>query len=187
MDGHRNVSSCGARDDLWFGDSVPPQWHPKIARFFLYWRSIHPASGLPGRQHFDPLAIHSLLPGIWLLDIQRHPFRLRYRLAGTEAVEAIGSEVTGKWMDEAHVTVAQEPAYMERYRAVVEQGVPSWRRGVPRLWTHKKYTMLENIVVPLATDSVTVDLLACLTVFHAEPPAGDADRRQGPFIAARPV
>jgi hypothetical protein len=125
MEGGRSVSSRDSQNALWFGESVAPHWHPKVARFFLYWRSIHPASGLPGRQHFEPLAIHSLLPGIWLLDIQREPFRLRYRLAGTEAVEAIGAEVTGQWMDEAHAVVAREPAHMDRYRTVVEQRVPS--------------------------------------------------------------
>lgn len=168
MDGSQTASSRESGNSLWTGDGVAPQWHPKIARFFLYWRSIHPASGLPGRQHFDPLAIHSLLPGVWLLDIQREPFRLRYRLVGTEAVEAIGAEVTGQWMDEAHTAVAREPEYMNRYRSVVEQRLPSWRRGVPRLWTHKRYATLENMVVPLASDGETVDLLVALTVFHAE-------------------
>lgn len=162
-----------AQTTLWAGDGVAPQWHPKIARFFQYWRSIHPASGgLPGRQHFDPLAIHWLLPGVWLLDVQPEPFRLRYRLVGTEAVEAIGAEVTGQWMDEAHTVMSQGPRYLERYQAVAEQKVPSWRRGVPRLWTYKKYSTLENMVLPLAADGVTVNMLAALTVFHAESLAG---------------
>jgi len=185
MDGSRSASSRAPfdsntpsrrespQDTLWTGESVAPQWHPKVARFFLYWRSIRPESGLlPGRQHFDPLAIHALLPGIWLLDVQPEPFRLRYRLVGTEAVEAIGAEVTGQWMDEAHTAMAQEPHYLERYRAVVEQKAPSWRRGVPRLWTYKKYATLENMVVPLAADGASVDMLLALTVFHAEPLAG---------------
>lgn len=182
MDGTQSSSSRGLLSDsdtdkqvqggdLWKSGSVSPQWHPKIVQFFMYWHSIRPATGgLPGRQHFEPLAIHALLPGIWLLDIQREPFRLRYRLIGTEAVEAVGAEVTGKWMDEAHPVIAQTPNYLHRYQAVVEQRYPSWRRGTPRLWTHKKYATLENIVMPLAADGNTVDMLACLTVFHAAPP-----------------
>ncbi len=188
MDGSQTASSRESTDALLRSDAVASHWHPKIARFFLYWRSIHPASGLPGRRHFDPLAVHSLLPGIWLLDIQREPFRLRYRLVGTEAVEAIGSEVTGQWMDTVHTAVAQEQIYMDRYRAVAEQKLPSWRRGVPRLWTHKKYATLENMVVPLANDGATVDMLACLTVFHAETLSGTLDHgpeetvRMGPRL-----
>jgi hypothetical protein len=124
---------------------------------------------LPGRQHFDPLAIYALLPGIWLLDVQHEPFRLRYRLVGTEAVEAIGTEVTGQWMDDVHPAVSQTPGYLDRYRAVVEEKIPSWRRGTPQLWTNKRYGTLENMVVPLAHDGVTVDILVALTVFHAQP------------------
>lgn len=154
---------------LWASDAVAPQWHPKIAQFFNYWRKIRPDSGLPGRQHFEPLDIHSLLPGIWLLDVQREPFRLRYRLVGTEAVDVIGAEVTGQWMDEAHALIARQPAYLDRYRAVVEQKLPSWRHGTPLFSMHKKYTTLENLIVPLAADGVTVDMLAALTVFHAQP------------------
>jgi hypothetical protein len=154
---------------LWADDVVAAQWHPRIAQFFTYWRAIRPASGLPGRKHFDPLAIYGLLPGIWLLDVQHEPFRLRYRLVGTEAVEAIGTEVTGQWMDEAHPAVSQTPGYLDRYRAVVRQKIPSWRRGTPQLWTHKKYGTLENMVAPLASDGVTVDILVALTVFHAQP------------------
>jgi hypothetical protein len=185
MDGSQPSSSratssdskdAAVSNDLWTSDSVAPQWHPKVAQFFLYWRRIHPAGGLPGRQHFDPLAIHALLPGVWLLDFEREPFRLRYRLIGTEAVEAVGAEVTGQWMDEAHPVIGQTPGYLDRYRAVVEQKVPSWRRGTPRLWTHKKYATLENILVPLASDGSTVDMLAALTVFHAAPP-GESDTR----------
>jgi hypothetical protein len=186
MDGSPTVSSRATfpneseapsvSNDLWTGGTVAPQWHPKIAQFFLYWRRIHPAAGLPGRQHFDPLAIHALLPGVWLLDFQREPFRLRYRLIGTEAVEAVGAEVTGRWMDEVHGAIAQLPGYLDRYRAVVEQKLPSWRRGTPRLWTHKKYATLENILVPLASDGTTVDMLAALTVFHSAP-YGESDSR----------
>ncbi len=168
-------TSDAPQETLWASDTVAAQWHPKIARFFLYWRSIHPNAGLPGRQHFDPLAIHSLLPGIWLLDVQREPFRLRYRLVGTEAVDVLGAEVTGQWMDEAHPVVAHQPDYLDRYRTVIEQKTPSWRRGTPRFSIHKKYTTLENLAVPLAADGETVDMLAVLTVFHAQPLYGRAE------------
>lgn len=190
LDSNTSARSEGSQASLWTGDGVAPQWRPKVARFFLYWRSIHPGSGLlPGRQHFDPLAIHALLPGVWLLDVQRKPFRLRYRLVGTEAVEAIGTEVTGKWMDECHTAMHEEPAYYERYRAVVEQKLPSWRRGVPRLWTHKKYATLENMVLPLAADGITVNMLAVLTVFHAESLVGGLEEtpQESPFATRRPI
>jgi hypothetical protein len=133
-------------------DDAAQAWHPKLQRLLQYWKSIHPPQGLPGRQHLDPLAIADLLAGIWLLDVQREPFRLRYRLAGTRIVEAIGREVTGQWLDEAHPHLAGKPEYLERFREVAETGVPSRRRGPARLWRHEDYREIENTVFPLATD-----------------------------------
>jgi hypothetical protein len=170
MNGRRHALGEDIRGSLWSGSEPAPHWHPKISQFFLYWRSIHPSQGLPGRTHLDPLAIPALLPGIWLLDVQHEPFRLRYRLAGTEVVEAIGAEVTGRWMDEMNPQLSRDSEYLQRYRDIVEGHLPSWRRGPPLLMSQRVRT-IENIVVPLATDGVTVDLLAGLTVFDFDPGA----------------
>lgn len=140
--------------------------HPKIRRVYDYWQSVHPPEGLPGRQHIDPEPIRDLLPGIWLVDVQRSPFRLRYRLVGTRVVEAMGRDVTGQWFDEAHPHVSKNPNYLERSQRVVETGTPSWRRGGPNLWQHEFYGSLENLILPLATDGRSVDILMVLTVFY---------------------
>ena len=141
--------------------------HPKIARALAYWRAIHPAPGvLPGRQHVDPMAIPEVLPGVWLLDVQRAPFRLRYRLAGTRIVESLGREITGEWFDEVHPEMAQDPGYLDRYVGVVESRAPSWRRGKPRLWSRRGCSELENVVLPLAADGAQVDMLMIVTVIY---------------------
>jgi hypothetical protein len=144
-----------------------PNWHPKLQRMYRYWQQVRPAPDLlPGRKHIDPLDIPELLPGIWLLDVQREPFRLRYRLVGTRIVEAIGREVTGQWIDEAHPHVLNIPNYADRYRAIVTSGVPSRRRGQALLWQHEDYREIENMVYPLASDGRTVDVLLVLTVLY---------------------
>lgn len=148
---------------------MPPDfasWHPKLQRFYRYWLKIHPPQGLPGRRHLDPLDIPELLPSMWLLDVQLDPFRLRYRLVGTRVVDAIGREVTGQWIDEAHPHLVGDPAYFERYRGIAETGVPSRRRGKVKAWTPDDYRQIENLAVPLASDGQTVDVIAVLTIFH---------------------
>lgn len=142
------------------------RWHPKLQRLFRYWESVHPAHGLPGRQHVDPLAIADLLPGVWLLDVQREPFRLRYRLVGTRVVEAIGHETTGLWVDEAHPHLLKHEQYFERYREVVTTKIPSRRRGPARIWTHQDYREIENVILPLASDGTNVDVLLLMTVMY---------------------
>jgi hypothetical protein len=56
-----------------------------------------PGGGLPGRQHVDPLEIGpSLLPLLFLLEVEDPPLRFRYRLTGTHMVKGIGSDPTGQ-------------------------------------------------------------------------------------------
>ena len=149
-----------ARTGDWAG------WHPKLRTFYDYWRSIHPRTGLPRRQDFDPTCVPALLPGMWLLDVQHVPFRLRYRLVGTRIVTAIGREVTGLWLDEAHPHIAGDAWYLDRYRRVVASAVPSRRRGRVMLWQHDDYRDMENLAVPFADDGRTPNILAILTVLY---------------------
>jgi len=70
-----------------------------LTQFFGYWLAIRPVQGLlPGRQHFDPLAIPKVMPRLWLLDVVREAgtMRFRYRLVGTKEVETLQREVTGQ-------------------------------------------------------------------------------------------
>lgn len=139
--------------------------HADMVRLFDYWRAIAPPDALPGRCHFDPLVIADLLPRVWLLDVFREPFRLRYRLCGTKLVEALGQDPTGRWLDEVHDGV-RDPRYIDRYRHMADEGVATWRRGRANFQHDKEWIVLENLVVPFAADGRTVDLLLALTRRH---------------------
>lgn len=155
----------------WRHPEPDPDWHPHVRTIYLHWRAMHPPGALPGRQHFDPLAVARFLPGIWLLDVQLYPFRLRYRLVGTRMVEGIGRDVTGQWMDEAHPELVANPAYLARYLAVCETGTPSWRRGRAQLAIRADFQTLENLLLPLASDGQTVDMILAFTLFLAAAPS----------------
>jgi len=144
-------------------------WHPTVVEIYEYWRSIRPADGLPGRQHVDPLNIPKhLLAGLWLLDVQREPFRLRYRLVGTRIDRAIGRDVTGQWLDEAHPQIKENVPFIERYRNVVLTRSPSHREGKPTLWTHETFARIENLLLPLARDGATVDMIMAYSVLFRQ-------------------
>jgi len=147
-------------------DTAP--WHPKLRGVYEYWRSIHPAAGLPGRQHVEPGDLTRVLPSLWLLDVQREPFRLRYRLVGTRITELVGRELTGQWLDEAHPHSLEEPGFFVNFLAVVERHQPSWRKSKPTLYLHDRdFTTIERLLLPLARDGATVDMIMACTVFHA--------------------
>lgn len=151
---------------------IPPadldSWHSSLQDLYGYWQRIGPPDGLPGRQHLDPLDIAPYLSQLWLLDVHRDPFRLRYRVVGTRIVEITGRELTGLWLDEAHPHLVNHPEILARYQAAVETGVPSRRKGKPAVFlAHQAdYTLIENALFPLARDGKVVDMVMAYTVFY---------------------
>ncbi len=57
------------------------------------------ARALPDRADLDPAEIPLLLPYILISEVEQ-PFRIRYRLIGTEVVHVTGMNFTGHYLDE---------------------------------------------------------------------------------------
>jgi hypothetical protein len=162
-EGNSEVSPYG----VWTDYRIPASrsgWHPLCRTFYDYWLSISPPGGLPGRQHLSPLDIVSLLPRIWMLDVVRTPLRFRYRLIGTGETAAMGRELTGQWIDEAHPEFLTNRRISDRYRFMAHCGQPTWRRGPARWRRNRLHTTIENCIVPLAADGTNVDILFALSV-----------------------
>ena len=129
-----------------------------IKSLYDYWISIHPAAGLPGRQHLDPSEIPRLLPNVFLVDVRRDPLRFKYRLVGTEYVRLMGRELTGSYLDEVH------PGFFglirRQYTEATEFRRPAYRKG-PIMYANpdRRYLGMERIIVPLATNGTTVDMI----------------------------
>jgi hypothetical protein len=162
-----SAAPSAADHGVWTGYRIPDDrssWHPAVRQFYEYWRSMAPPGRLPGRQHIRPEEIVPLLPRVFVLDVFRDPFRLRYRLAGTEVVRSVQCELTGRWVDEVQPETLTKPGLLDRYRFIVETGQPTWRRG-PTLWSRDpKHYLTENCLVPLATDGETVDKIFAVTL-----------------------
>ncbi len=146
-------------------DTAP--WHPKIRELYEYWASLGPGGGkLPGRRDFDPLAVPHLLPNVMLLDVVGQPPRFRYRLVGTRMVDALGSDLTGRWLDEAHSRPGGGKPQFPSYEKVAHEGVSDWRRGPPHFMSYlDKCTEVERVFLPLATDGRQVDMILTIVVF----------------------
>ena len=138
---------------------------PGVREIYAYWCSIRPPdTRLPGRQHMDPLDIPRLLAQVWLADIERNPFRARFRLVGSAFVKTMGLDLTGAYLDECFDNFTGS----EPHDALVEvcsSGIPAWRRGAALL-TRPGYNakQIERISLPLAADGETVDLILGLSV-----------------------
>lgn len=151
-----------AADEVEFLDTLDPVRlrSPKIHQVSEAWQGMRPAPDkLPGRQHFDPSAVGRLLPQLMSLDLLRADGELRavrYRLIGSMIRDAYGEDTTGKLVD----------TFPRHFRLAAESGKPVWRFGPPAQTILKgRVTAIENLILPLAADGTTVDVLVLLSVF----------------------
>lgn len=153
------------------------QLGPRERQLYDYWRSIHPeCGGLPGRQHFDPIAVARinprLLPHLSLVDVERNPLRFRLRLIGSavrlaQQIRRIGGyldQVTEVWPSATHLASS--------FVRIVETGEPEFRRGKPYLPVEQSARELSHLTLPLARDGRNVDMLLNVAtyVWLTDPP-----------------
>lgn len=150
--------------------TVPQDRHPKIRRIVDYWLAIHPEKGLPGRQHFDPVDVPDLLPHIRLIDIVGEPPRFRVRLCGERIRDHFGINQQGQFYDEMFPGFVNRPSYRD-FMAAIATHRPQFHRGNCELNPAKEFVPLERVVLPLASDGKTVDLILAVSLF------GEAGRR----------
>ena len=136
----------------------------KLLDFISYWQSIHPRDRLPGRQHFEPLDIHRLLPNVVLVDIEQRPFRIRFRVIGTRIVQAFNTDYTGKYADEVFPDAYEVGPFKAR-RIVTENSMPSYFKGLPKLKYDSDFAEIETVHLPLASDGSSVDMIVSMFIF----------------------
>jgi hypothetical protein len=159
------ILTLGRTYGTWTDHAIPDDrssWQPLVAHCFDYWQGLTAPGRLPGRREIWPGDMLPFLPHVWLLDVTRAPLRFRYRLIGTAEVRVLGRDLTGHWLDEIHTETWDDPLVRDRLRFIAETGNPTWGRS-PVLWgPDRSHQIIENCLLPLATDGITVDMiLAC--------------------------
>jgi hypothetical protein len=96
---------------------------PMVRAMHAWWLAHRGPAGIPDRSALDPAALKSLLPNLFIAEIEPTPFRVRYRLVGTKAVQVIGFDLTGQYLDEV---LPGEPGtpWMDYYRIVYDSREP---------------------------------------------------------------
>jgi hypothetical protein len=146
------------------GFSLPPRCSTSIRELFDYWVSIHSGEGLPGRRDFDPLAVLNLSDNIWMLNVERDPLRYKIRRFGSALVSFTGRDDTGRYLDETLPSFEQSGSRII-LAGVVENGRPAFRRDRAVSAPEKDYVFAERIILPLAANGMTVDILLNMTCY----------------------
>lgn len=143
------------------GDALLPQIHsPKVSAVFIYWRGLRKDGRIPSSVDVDPAAIKAALPNVMMTGISYDPFRVLYRLVGTEIVRWARFDFTNRYADEL---IFQDDGrdWTDFYRAVVAArqpgfGVTDWAvPDGPPYWC-------EFLICPLSDDGETIN--RCIAV-----------------------
>ena len=86
----------------------------EMVRSLHRWWLSKSGSDIPDRADLDPVDIKTLLPNLFIADVEHDPFRIRYRLVGTKAIQATGFDLTGRYLDDLLPADGSEP-WMEYY------------------------------------------------------------------------
>ncbi|MBT6139576.1 MAG: PAS domain-containing protein [Rhodospirillaceae bacterium] len=133
---------------------VPPETdcHPNFRIFWDYWKSKFRGEQFPGRRDLDPLDIPLLLSSIVIVDVERDPYRFRYRLTGENISIIHGLKLTNNYVDELRPKLLSEVSQADLVE-LVEKKKPQFvelnfenREKVVR-----SYKVLR---LPLATDNL---------------------------------
>jgi hypothetical protein len=142
-------------------DALLPRIHSaKIPVVLKHWLSLRTGEALPASRDIDPAAIKSALPHVMITGISYDPFRVLYRLVGTEIVRWARFDFTNRYADEL---IFQDDGrdWTDYYRAVVEArqpafGVTDWAEADgPPYWA-------EFLICPLSDDGKTIN--RCIAV-----------------------
>ncbi len=135
-----------------------------------YWRGKCGDGRLPGRADIDPLDLAPHLGNLVLIDVERSPLRLRYRLIGTRITRAMDRDSTGKYYDEIYPESLLEAIYTS-FRWMIDQRLPLRTHG-RAFYPDRNFYEYETLNLPLASNGRDIDMVLGGLVFHAAEPPG---------------
>ena len=129
----------------------------QLLRLHGDWDQRRRGREFPARADFDPLDLKYILGDLSLVDVLRDPLRFRFRLHASNVVDRGGIDMTGRLVDEMPDERRRNNT-LRHYTKVVTERQPSI------VYLRNEYTDLrswhcEVLVLPLATDGTTIDML----------------------------
>ena len=142
--------------DLQFDD-------PRLADLLRYWDEKRGDRPMPARRDIDPIELRSHLGRLSLVDLEYDPFRLRYRLIGTNITETLGRDMTGRYFDEIYPPNILSDT-LAAYGWMTENKKPL--RGFGNaLCAEKSMFEFEILNLPLSEDGTRVNMVLGEIIF----------------------
>ncbi len=130
---------------------------PKAVALYHYWNARRGVRVMPGRADIDPLEMRQWLSRITLVDVSPDGEGFTYRLVGTQIVDLLGLNPTGRpvqwaWPEEDTANL------LAGYREVVESRAPIFCRQTSP-WLSDQEPSAWAMRLPLSSDGVEVNAI----------------------------
>jgi hypothetical protein len=143
-------------------DSGLPRLRSSRCAFLLkHWNTIRGQRPFPTRDEIEPADLIPVLPHLMLVGLEYEPFRVRYRLVGTEIVRYAKLDFTGRYADALHFQDDEAADWTLYYRAVADARLPGLGQTDWTVSTSIKRWM-EFVICPLSTTGDIID--RCITI-----------------------
>lgn len=132
-----------------------------IAGVETIWEDLRGERLFPRRAEIDPIAFRSWLPYLSIMELHDQPFRVRYRLVGTEVARFAGEDFSGTWLHETGWTDQHQALNLMLYQRLYETRQPVF--GFSKVdWQGRSDHVFKWALYPLGETDGT--LTHCLSV-----------------------
>lgn len=133
--------------------------HPKLRRLYDYWNAKRDARDMPSRGDIDPLEMRFAIGNVLLADvIEGEPPQFRIRLHGTNLVQHVGYELSGKMLDEMPQAEFRELTRQSFTKVATTKRPLHAQRNLILDDRSRRY---ETLILPLSSNGERVDMILC--------------------------
>jgi hypothetical protein len=130
---------------------------PKAVALYQYWNARRGIRSMPTRADIDPLEMRQWLPRLTLVDVSPDSEHFTYRLVGTQIVDLLGVNPTGRRVETAWPEDTAD-LIVEGYRDVVENRAPVFCQQI-NPWQEDQKPTAWAMRLPLSSNGRDVDMV----------------------------
>ncbi|MDF1791828.1 MAG: PAS domain-containing protein [Thalassobaculaceae bacterium] len=129
----------------------------RLRDLFSLWTARCHGDRLPTRGDFSSEELMSFAGRVVLIDVERAPFRLKWRLIGAYITEVVGRDSTGRYLDEVHLSEHYDLLSLH-FQRVIDERIPLRMYG-KLVYADKPQLLAESIDMPLQDDDGVVTMI----------------------------
>lgn len=140
----------------------PPDLSTEARPLFDLWNAMRAGRAMPARRDLGPVELRPWLAQIMLLEVVDGGRDFRVRLLGTDAVQGVGIDMTGKLLSELPARPDIVAGFLAEYRAVATSARPGRNLHDYISPTSGRRVLFERLALPLSDDGATVNMILAL-------------------------